>query len=71
MSLSQKKLRQKNISETIMINSKVSSKATKKYTSVLLVDDVYTSGTTLNYCAQILKEFGFKKIHGICFAHEN
>ncbi|MBP7842508.1 ComF family protein [Candidatus Woesebacteria bacterium] len=71
MSLSQKKLRQKNISETIMINSKVTSKATKKYTSVLLVDDVYTSGTTLNYCAQILKEFGFKKIHGICFAHEN
>lgn len=71
MSITQRAARQENILGTLTINPKVSFRATKKYASVLLVDDVYTSGATLNYCAQILKEFGFKQIHGICFAHEN
>lgn len=71
MSITQRAVRQENISGTLMLNPKVTRKVTKKYTSILLVDDVYTSGATLNCCAQILKEFGFKQVHGICFAHEN
>lgn len=71
MSISQKTIRQKNITGTIIINPKISTDVTKRFSTVLLIDDVYTSGTTLNYCAQKLKEFGFKEINGICFAHKN
>lgn len=34
-----------------------------------IVDDVSTTGTTLNECAKILKEHGAKKVIGIVFAH--
>ncbi len=34
-----------------------------------LVDDVSTTGTTLNECAKVLKEHGAKKVIGIVFAH--
>lgn len=34
-----------------------------------LVDDVATTGTTLNECAKILKKYGAKKVIGIVFAH--
>jgi|SRR3989338_7580181 len=36
--------------------------------SVLLIDDVCTTGTTLNECAKILKENGAKKIIGLVIA---
>ncbi len=36
--------------------------------SVIIVDDVFTTGTTLNECAKILKEHGFQKVYGFCFA---
>lgn len=37
--------------------------------SVLLVDDVTTTGTTLNECAKILKMSGFKQVHSLVLAH--
>lgn len=37
-------------------------------TRVLLVDDVFTTGATLNYCAKTLKEAGVKEVFGICIA---
>ena len=36
-----------------------------------LVDDVTTTGTTLNECAKILKQKGAKKVIGLVFAHGN
>lgn len=38
---------------------------------ILLFDDVYTTGSTLNNCAQLLKENGWKKVHGVCFSQRN
>ncbi|MBR3403542.1 MAG: ComF family protein [Parasporobacterium sp.] len=41
-----------------------------KYTncSVLLVDDIYTTGTTLSECAQVLKEAGAGKVFFLTFS---
>lgn len=36
--------------------------------NILLVDDVFTSGTTLQECAQVLHQHGAKKIMGITLA---
>ncbi len=37
--------------------------------SVLLIDDVSTTGTTLNECAKVLKENGCATIYGLVVAH--
>jgi competence protein ComFC len=36
--------------------------------NILIVDDVYTTGSTLNECAKVLKEFGAKEVIGFTFA---
>lgn len=38
------------------------------YESILLVDDVMTSGSTLEECSKVLKESGVEKVFGIVFA---
>ncbi|MFZ1721465.1 MAG: phosphoribosyltransferase family protein [Microgenomates group bacterium] len=37
--------------------------------SVLLVDDVVTSGATMMECARVLKNAGFKRVFGLAVAH--
>ena len=71
MSIHSKDIRKQNIIGTISINPQVSTHATKTYTSVLIIDDVFTSGATLEYCAKILTDFGFTTVHGLCFAHQS
>jgi competence protein ComFC len=39
--------------------------------SVIIIDDVTTTGTTLNECAQVLKQAGWQKIFGLVIAHGN
>lgn len=34
---------------------------------IVLVDDLYMSGTTLQYVAMKLKEAGARKVYGLCF----
>lgn len=36
---------------------------------VLLIDDVVTTGTTLNECAKVLKKMGVAEVHGLAVAH--
>ena len=35
---------------------------------VLLIDDVYTTGNTMNLCSKVLKENGVEEVFGLCFA---
>lgn len=39
-------------------------------TSVMIVDDVITTGSTLNEAARILKTIGIKKVYGFALAHD-
>jgi ComF family protein len=38
--------------------------------TVLLIDDVITTGSTMEICAQVLKESGAKKIFGLCLFYD-
>ena len=38
--------------------------------TILLVDDVYTTGTTMDQCAKVLKENGAKEVWGLTIARE-
>ena len=35
------------------------------YSSVLLVDDIYTTGATMEGCSRVLREMGAEKIYGV------
>ena len=41
-----------------------------KFSKIFLVDDVYTTGSTMQECAKTLKESGTKSVWGICIARE-
>ena len=50
------------------IKGKYKSKGREDYSSVLLVDDIYTTGATFRECAGILKQNGAEKIILCCIA---
>ncbi len=43
----------------------------QKYPRLLLIDDVITTGATMNQAAKVLKEAGFAEIYGVAMAHGN
>ena len=51
------------------MNSKAPLPAHAENVSVLLIDDVVTTGSTLNECAQVLKQNGYGSIHALVLAH--
>jgi len=62
--LAQKELndkeRLKNLENAFMIGEKV-----VKYNKVIIVDDIYTTGTTIDACAKILMDAGVHKVYYI------
>lgn len=54
--------RQKNVANIFTINKKVMLTVEKHHTNILLIDDVATTGSTLNEAAKILKDNDFKKV---------
>ena len=69
MELSKEK-RAKNLQDAFKINSATSDVAEFSGKKVFLVDDVYTTGSTMEECARILKQAGTKQIWGITIARE-
>ena len=41
-----------------------------RFKTVFLVDDVYTTGSTMEECAKVLKEAGAKKVWALTLARE-
>jgi ComF family protein len=37
---------------------------------VIIFDDVFTTGSTMNVCARTLKDAGAKKVHGVCLFYK-
>jgi predicted amidophosphoribosyltransferase len=67
-----KQEREKNLLDAFSINKKFAVSDTANFCGkkVFLVDDVYTTGSTMEECAKILKEAGAKQVWGIAFARE-
>lgn len=61
-----KEEREKNLVGVFGVGTRVSGEL--KDRTIILVDDVITTGTTVNECAKILKENGAKEVWGIALA---
>ena len=62
--------RKRNLQSAFAVNVK----ELKKYpgvTRVLLVDDIYTTGSTMDACAQALKMAGIKEVYCLCMCIGN
>jgi len=59
------KTRQENIKNAFKVLDNINIEDKR----VLIVDDVYTTGATINECARILKLAGAKVVFGLTFAH--
>jgi len=59
-----KKAREKNLSNSLEINTKYIIKGKR----ILLVDDVMTTGTTINKCTKLLKQAGATSVYVITIA---
>lgn len=59
--------RRKNLKSAFSIN-KNSDWFSKYIKAAVLVDDIYTTGSTLDACSNVLKRFGIKYVYAICVA---
>jgi ComF family protein len=59
--------REKNLKNAFHIKTDNKLKMIKK-SSVLLVDDIYTTGSTANECSKILIDYGVNKVYVLTIA---
>ncbi|MCK9578489.1 ComF family protein [bacterium] len=63
-------LKRKERQENIKGCFSITDSSVFKDKTVLLIDDVYTTGATMEECAKVLKEAGAKYVYGITVARE-
>jgi len=64
----EKKDRRQNIKGAFIINNKRLANCSTNLPPVLLVDDIWTSGTTMKEAARVLKKVGIPKVWGLALA---
>ncbi len=57
------KERLRNLQKAFEVNQKVYDKMPSKVDKVLLIDDIYTTGSTIEACTNILKKSGIKQVY--------
>lgn len=58
--------RLKNLERAFSISNKAYINLEKPIEKVLLIDDIYTTGSTIEACTKILLQFGVHKVYFIC-----
>lgn len=66
---SQTKLTRQQRKDNMIDAFKVVNKKNIKNKVILLIDDVYTTGATINECSKVLNKAGAKKIYALTLAH--
>jgi ComF family protein len=59
------KERLRNLQEAFILNDKVFSEYPRKIKSILLIDDIYTTGSTIEACTNVLMRNGIENIYFI------
>jgi len=65
-----KEEREKNLLNAFAINKNCARPGLTQFSKIFLVDDVYTTGSTMEECARVLRNAGAKSVWGICIARE-
>ncbi len=58
--------RQENLSGSILWNRRAADTLSELPAAVAVVDDIYTTGSTMSACAGVLKENGIQRVYGVC-----
>lgn len=62
--------REKNLIDAFTINKNCAISEIAQFSKIFLVDDVYTTGSTMEHCALALRGSGVKSVWGITIARE-
>lgn len=61
-----KKERKHNLQSAFAWNAREADRWEVLPGAVVLIDDIYTTGSTLTACAEVLRENGIKSVYGLC-----
>jgi ComF family protein len=67
---SKKEEREKNLLGAFAVNKNCAVSEAAQFSRIYLVDDVYTTGATMEECARVLRDSGAKSVWGIALARE-
>ncbi|MEF3691625.1 MAG: double zinc ribbon domain-containing protein [Candidatus Moraniibacteriota bacterium] len=70
MEIKNRNARQNNVAQAFTLDQELFKKYRLRQKTVFLIDDVATTGSTLNECAKVLKEKKVKKVYAVVLARQ-